>query len=99
MVGSISRLVNDLIFVTKHGGSWSEQGGMQNEGSFHINLKKLVHFRWIFCCTNYLVGGYVKDILYVKRIIFLSNNLTMFSCIFNIIPHNFKLVLKKNIYI
>ncbi len=103
MVGSISRLVNDLIFVneliTKHGGSWSEHGGMQSEGSFHIILKKLVHFRWIFCYANYLVGGYVKYIWHVKRIIFLSHDLTMFSYIFNIIPHNFKLVLKHYIYI
>jgi hypothetical protein len=59
----MSRLVNDLIFVneliTKH-------GGMQSEGSFHIILKKLVHFRWIFCYTNYLVGGYVKYVWYVN---------------------------------
>jgi hypothetical protein len=45
LVGSISRLVNDLIFIneliTKHGGSWSEHGGMQSEGSFHIILKNL----------------------------------------------------------
>jgi hypothetical protein len=69
LVGSISRLVNDIIFVieliTKH-------GGMQSGGSFHIILKKLVHFRWIFCYTNYLVGGYVKYVWYVKE----NKNLT-----------------------
>ncbi len=57
----------------------------------------LNHFEWTYTLdmnillqsSNYLIEGYVKWIFYVKKIVILSYDHSMFKCIL-VTPHNFK---------
>jgi len=59
-----------------------------NQKSNHFEKPHNSYGYFVLLPPNYLVGKYAKYIWHVEKIMVLSHDLTMFSCMF-IIPHNF----------
>jgi len=55
----------------------------------HFERTYISYGYFVFPPPNYLVGRYDQYIWHVKKMVVLSHDLNMFSCIF-IILHNFK---------